>query len=105
MVKEFKKAVKKWRCEKCKKIMLKVKYKNSDVKFFGEFTKQGVCFYCEHDKLKYIGDDWKQIKMTDKKEIINLDINLKEIIQKKPIIHIDKGEINATNIIEVKKSK
>ena len=44
-------------------------------------------------------------KMTDKKEIINLDINLKEIIQKKPIIHIDKGEINATNIIEVKKSK
>tara|TARA_Y100000310_G_scaffold313412_1_gene361762 strand:- start:288 stop:419 length:132 start_codon:yes stop_codon:yes gene_type:complete len=43
--------------------------------------------------------------MTDEKEIVNLDINLKEIIQKKPIIHIDKGEINATNILQVKKLK
>jgi hypothetical protein len=44
-------------------------------------------------------------ELIEEKEMVNLDINLKEIIQKKPIIHIDKGEINATNILEVKKSK
>lgn len=44
-----------WKCQECNKEMYALKYKNTNKKLLGMNIKKALCYYCNSEKVKYIG--------------------------------------------------